>query len=219
MMIAVPFFGDDPRFFKLLAHWFECHARSGTKIPAVVITDELTLRDYPCLAVDTFELRRLVQRGNHPWDRKGAIVLEASRYLGRFLACDLDAFIEYDPAPLMADLPDVMLATTADPGPREIKMHWNKGQPITKQRNAGVMWFGDVKRREELRAIYVREFYRMGGEFEKDEWREQLAWSAVAYQTGMHELPKELNWSHLHPGKEMAAIVHEHGPTKWRRIA
>lgn len=216
MIIAVPFFGKDPRFLKLLEHWFDLHAQSGTRIPAVVITDENELAGYPVLRVDTFALRSAMR--GHPFDRKGAIVSAASLVLGRFLACDLDAFIQADPEPWLARMEDVPLATVADPWTREIIMHWDN-RAVVKQRNAGVMWFGDVKTRMELQAEYLRQFQQMGADFADDAWREQLAWSAVAWRTGLHELPKELNWSHVQAGKEAAAIVHEHGETKWRRIA
>ena len=116
MIIAVPFFaGKDARWYRLLEHWFECHAKSGTKVPAVVITDEFTLRDYPVLSVDTLPLSR--QMRGHPWDRKGAIIAQAVQVLGRVLVCDLDAFIQRDPEPLLAKLPDVALMTRPDGWP------------------------------------------------------------------------------------------------------
>jgi len=214
-MIAVPFFGKEPRFLKLLEYWFDLHAQSGTRIPAIVITDENELVGYPAMRVDTFALRGAMR--GHPFDRKGAIVSAASLLLGRFLACDLDAFIQRDPEPFLAKMEDVALATTADPWKREIVMHWDE-RAICLQRNAGVMWFGDVKTRPALQAEYLTQFHQMSADFADDVWREQLAWSAVAWKTGLHELPKELNWSHIQAGKEMAAIVHEHGETKWRRI-
>lgn len=215
MIIAVPFFGKDPRFVKLLAYWFDLHAQSGTKVPAIVITDEAELPGFPVLRVDTFALREAMR--GHPFDRKGAIVSAASLFLGRFLACDLDAFIQSDPEPWLAKLGNVALATTPDPWAREITMHWDK-HAVCLQRNAGVMWFGDVMTRQALQAEYLRQFDQMGADFKDDDWREQLAWSAVAWKTGLHALPKELNWSHIHAGHEKAAIVHEHGQHKWRRI-
>lgn len=215
MIIAVPFFGDDARYYRLLCHWFECHAKSGTNVPAIVITDELTLRDYPCLTVDTWPLRK-VMRG-HPFDRKGAIILAALPILGPFLACDMDAFIERDPEPVMARLPDVALATAPDDWKRPITMHWD-GHAQTMQQNAGVMWFGDVKQRQAVVSTYLDQFHKMGSDFDKDDWREQLAWSAVAWKLGGHQLDPRLNWSRLKPANPDACILHVHGPDKWKRI-
>ena len=87
------------------------------------------------------------------------------------------------------------------------------------QRNAGVMWFGADACRRIMVSNYLLAFERMGRDFACDDWREQLAWSSLAAQMGLHELPKELNWSHVMAGRERAAIIHEHGNTKWRRIA
>jgi hypothetical protein len=213
MTIAVPFFGSDLRFLKLLTCWFELHAASGTKIPAVVITDEAPPVGFPSLRVDTQAFAD-VMRG-HPWDRKGAIVAAASQHLGAFLACDIDAFIQSDPEPLMVRLPHVELATRQDGWQRCIDI----GGTRVDQRQAGVMWFGDHPKRLRVSAYYKTAFLACSPEFEADEWREQIAWSLVAAWTGLHELPKSLNCSHHDPGAGQAAIIHEHGQTKWRRIA
>lgn len=215
MMIAVPFFAGEARWYRLLEHWFECHAASRTDIPAVVITDELTLKGYPTLTVDTFELSKAMR--GHPWDRKGAIIVAASQFLGRFLACDMDAFIQRDPEPLMRNLGSHALATVPDGWKREVCYVGNVLS--VRQRQAGVMWFGDAKDRRELQRLYLKAFDAVGRDFEKDDWREQLAWSLVAAWTGLHELPKALNCSHVDPEASSAAIVHEHGETKWKRIA
>jgi hypothetical protein len=216
VLIAVPFFGKDPRFLKLLAYWFELHAASETKVPAIVITDDNDLPGFPVLRVDTFPLQT-VMRG-HPFDRKGAIIVAALPLLGPFLACDVDAFPEKDPERLMSRLPEVGIATVEDDWTRPITMHWNDGA-VTVQQNAGVMWFGDVKARADVRRHYLREFFRMGAEFKADDWREQLAWSAVAWQMGGNQMDARLNWSRLKPANPDAVIVHVHGPDKWKRIA
>jgi hypothetical protein len=212
MILAVPVFGHDPRFLKLLDHWFEMHAASGTKVPAIIITDE-KVNGFPNLRVDTFDFR-MAMRG-HPWDRKGAIVAAAAQYLGRFLVCDLDAFIRKDPEPLMATLPDVTMATRADGWGRVIDI----GGTRVAQRQAGVMWFGDAHNRQELGRLYRAGFHAAAEGFETDEWREQVAWSLAAVWTGLHDLPKGLNCSHHDPDAAGAYIVHEHGETKWKRIA
>jgi hypothetical protein len=215
MMIAVPFFAGDARWYRLLEHWFECHAASRTNVPAVVITDELTLRGYPTLTVDTFELGKAMR--GHPWDRKGAIIVAASQFLGRFLVCDLDAFIQRDPEPELAKLGSHVLATTPDGWKREVCYVGNVLS--VRQRQAGVMWFGEPRNRPELQRLYLKAFDAVGRDFEKDDWREQLAWSLVAAQTGLHELPKTLNCSHIDSDAPGACIVHEHGEKKWARIA
>lgn len=213
MIIAVPFFaGKDARWYRLLEHWFECYAKSRTKVPAVVITDEFTLRDYPVLSVDTLPLSR--QMRGHPWDRKGAIIAQAVQVLGRTLVCDLDAFIQRDPEPLLAKLPDVMLMTRPDGWVREVE--WNRLRVA--QRQAGVMWFGDVKDRGQIVKWYREAFDFVGMAHGTDDWREQLAWTLVARWAGLHELPKALNCSHHDADAPAAAIVHEHGETKWKRI-
>jgi len=216
MLIAVPYFeGKDPRYAKLLEHWFECHAASGTKVPAIVITDDNDLPGFPVLRVDTWPLRE-VMRG-HPFDRKGAIIVAALPILGPFMACDMDAFVEKDPERLMLRLPPVPIATLGDDWTRPITMHWDQ-HAKTVQQNAGVMWFGDVTARAEVREHYLREFYRMGSDFAEDDWREQLAWSAVAWQMGRHQIDPRLNWSRIRPDNPDACILHIHGPDKWKRI-
>jgi hypothetical protein len=215
MLIAVPFFGKDTRWLKLLEHWFDLHAKSGTKVPAVVITNDNALPGFPTLRVDTFDLHA-AQRG-HPWDRKGAIVAAASQFLGRFLVCDCDAFIQRDPEPAMATLGSWYLATQPDGWKREIEYI---GHIVSvRQRQAGVMWFGDTRNRREILDLYLKAFEAVGRDFAEDDWREQLAWSLVAAWTGLHELPKTLNCSHTDPEAAQACIVHEHGETKWKRIA
>lgn len=214
MMIAVPFFAGEARWYRLLEHWFECHAMTRTNVPAVVITDELALRGFPTLSVDTFAFRKAIRPGE-AWDRKGAIVAASAQFLGRFLVCDLDAFLQRDPEPAMARLGDVTLATREDAWKRTIG--WRGGE-VT-QRQAGVMWFGQSKDRATLADMYRRAFAQAGMEFEKDAWREQLAWTLVAKWSGLHELPKTLNCSHSDPDAAAACIVHEHGEKKWARIA
>lgn len=216
MIIAVPFFGTDPRYLALLEHWFDCHALSGTKVQAIVITDDNALPGFSALRVDTFPQRKAMR--GHPFDRKGAIIAAALPILGPFLACDLDAFIERDPEPLMLRLPEVAIATVPDDWVRPITMHWDEGVK-TVQQNAGVMWFGDVKQRVAVVASYMEQFRKMGCDFAEDDWREQLAWSAVAWKFGGHQMDLRLNWSRLRPANPDACILHIHGPDKWKRLA
>ena len=212
MLIAVPFFGNDPRWLRMLDYWFEMHAASGTKVPAVIISDE-RVNGFPSLHVDTTAFSQ-VMRG-HRWDRKGAIVAAAVQYLGRVLVCDLDAFIQRDPEPVLATLPTVPLMTRKDGWQRTVRV----GGTTAEQRQAGVMWFGDPYDRVKLAGYYRTAFGALDGEHAQDEWREQLAWSLVANWTGTHELPKALNCSHHDVDVAKACIVHEHGETKWKRIA
>lgn len=213
MIIAVPYFGNDPRWLKLLDHWFECYAASRTKVPAIIISDE-KVNGFPSLRVDTTPFQG-VMRG-HPWDRKGAIVAASLQYLGRVLVCDIDAFIQHDPEPVMERLQSVPLATRKDGWQRSISV----GGTTVEQRQAGVMWFGDPYDRVKLAGFYRTAFGAQRGEpTQGDDWREQFAWSLVASWTGLHELPMTLNHSHHLPGAADACIVHEHGETKWRRIA
>lgn len=213
MILAVPFFGHDPRFLKLLAYWFDTYAATKTKVPAVVITDEAPPAGFPCLRVDTLPLSAAMR--GHPWDRKGAIVAASAGLLGRFLACDLDAFVQRDPEALLAKLPDVALATRQDGWGRIIDI----GGTRVAQRQAGVMWFGDAHDRAEVVRLYRLAFHEAGDGYAQDEWREQVAWSMVAVWTGLHDLPKALNCSHHDPDAAKATIIHEHGETKWKRIA
>lgn len=210
MIIAVPFFGHDPRFQKLLAYWFDCYEASGTKMTAVVITDEAPPAGFAfrTVQVDTSKLAH-VQRG-HPWDRKGAIVAAATELLGPMLVCDIDAFLQSDPEPAIAKLPLVAMRTRADGWARAIVIH---GKPV-QQRQAGVMILTVP-----LAKAYVEAFHMAGCGYSGDDWREQIAWSLVAQWTGLHDLPAALNCSHHDPAASTAVIVHEHGNTKWKRIA
>jgi hypothetical protein len=213
MLIAVPFFGSDPRWLRLLEHWFELHAASGTRVPAIVITDEQSLPGFPVLCVDTTAWRSVIRSKDgqpHPWDRKGAIVAAALPILGRFLSCDVDAFIQRDPEPWLAKLDDVPISGRAD--------GWQRTVLEARQINAGVLWFGYPKTRPQLASDYGKAFHTLNEEYSDDEWLEQLAWSLLCYRYNAPTLPAELNWSHHVKGVEAAAIIHEHGPTKWRRI-
>jgi hypothetical protein len=214
MLIAVPFFGSDPRWRRLLTHWFELHALSDTDVPAVIITDERPPAGFPALQVDTLPFADLIRTKDgqpHPWDRKGAIVAAALPILGPFLSCDIDAFIQWDPEPWMRKLDTVPISARAD--------GWQRTVYGARQINAGVLWFGYPAGRTELQAQYRRAFTDLGAEYGDDEWREQLAWSLVCSWNQAPTLPAELNWSHHVKGVEAAAIIHEHGPTKWRHIA
>ena len=214
MMIAVPFFGHDPRWLKLLERWFDLHAASRTKVPAIIISDE-RVNGFPHLHVDTLPFQQAMRPG-HAWDRKGAIVAAAVQYLGRVLVCDLDAFVQHDPEPVMAKLPSVPFAMRQDGWARTI----HAGGVSVVQRQAGVLWFGAPYERTQLAQFYRTAFGAAGTEeYAQDEWREQIAWSIMASWTGLHDLPKTLNCSHHDPEAGNACILHEHGETKWKRIA
>lgn len=209
MIIAVPFFGHDPRFLKLLAYWFACYEASGTNMTAVVITDEAPPAGFAfrTVQVDTSKLAH-VQRG-HPWDRKGAIVAAATEVLGLMLVCDADAFLRGDPEPVITRLGFANVRTRADGWARSIVIHGKR----VKQRQAGVMILAG-----RLAGPYADAFRLAGEGYSADDWREQIAWSILAEWTGLHELPLALNCSHHDPAAAKAIIVHEHGETKWKRI-
>ena len=213
MLIAVPYFGADERFKRLLTYWFELHAASRTEVQAIVITDEQPPNGFPALRVDTSGYWSVIRQKDgqpHPWDRKGAIVAASLSILGPFLSCDVDAFIQRDPEPWMAKLGAMPISARAD--------GWQRTVLGARQINAGVMWFGDMKMRAIVENEYLIAFGELAPEYAEDEWREQLAWSLVFHRAKMPALPAELNWSHHVEGIERAAIVHEHGPTKWKRI-
>src|SRR5512136_3021210 len=110
MLLAVPYFGDDPRFRKLLDVWWNYYEASGTSVPMTLISDLETTppMEYPCLRVDTWAARDAMR--GHVFDRKGAIVVCAAQVLGNFLACDMDAFVLRDPLRYLQRLREVPFA-------------------------------------------------------------------------------------------------------------
>jgi hypothetical protein len=212
MTIAVPFFGQDPRWLALLGKWWACYeATQAAKhgVHAVIITDEAGPAGYPVVRVTPEAIGDL----SHPWDRKGAVIVAALPHLGPVLVCDVDAFLQRNPVRYLEDLAqrDILMATQPDGWKRPVC-----GAVV--QRQAGVMWFSQ-RAGATIPEYYRRAHAQVSREHPGDDWREQMAWSLVAYWTGIHELPKTLNTSHHDREAAAAVIVHEHGETKWRRLS
>lgn len=225
MILATPYFGTNPRFEKLLAAWWERYLSSGTKLPAVVITDQDTPvpTGYPVLRVETMPMLRVVRdlplaSAARMFDYKGALVLAGLQYLGGdVLVLDNDAFVTHDPAGLLAKLPTDALAMQRDTWAREgIVLRWHDYIECPMQ-NAGVIYVGRDVSRQGLVEAYTRFFTTLRDDHADECWLEQFTWSACWHHFGRHELPVRLNWAHTLPGdRTEVAIFHAHGEEKWR---
>jgi hypothetical protein len=223
MILAVPYFGANPRFEKLLAHWWERYLSSGTSLPAIVVTDQVTHipHGYPVLRVDMLHVNRVIRGTSglgHTFDYKGALVVAASRYLGGdVLFLDIDAFVTRDPAPLLAKLAPQAVALQTDSWARPgIVLRWHEYIECPMQ-NAGVIFIGREVDRHELGETYARLFRTLQDDHREEPWLEQFTWSAVWHHFGRHVLPVRLNWAHTLPGdRTEVAIFHAHGDEKWR---
>jgi hypothetical protein len=219
MLIAVPYFGTDERFKRLLSIWWDSYAASGTTIPATLVADfeSDVPRDYPCLKVDTWPANEAMR--GHAFDRKGAIVVCAAQILGNFLAVDMDAFLMRDPRKYIERLRDMPFAMAADGWTRPIVLA-HHGYVEISQRQAGVLWFGPCDRAK-LLDDYLTMFRRLRVDHGEDSLLEQYTWSGLWHTMGRHDMPLELNWQYCREpeiGKDRAAIWHEHGNEKWKRL-
>src|SRR5688572_22194673 len=140
MIIAIPHWGTDERYFDVLDAWVEHYLESGTTLPFVVVTDHKTkFTRYPTLAVDV-SCQCGVMRPGKTFDHKGALMLEALKFFhGGVLFCDADAFIHkpiQDHLGLWAAAP---IAMAKDSGIRATSLAaWGMGE--IKEMNAGVVW-------------------------------------------------------------------------------
>jgi hypothetical protein len=216
--ILIPYWGNDPKYFKLLSEWHEAYKRLNLLHPVTLITDT----DSPChpfmdwKAFETPAYNKL-----YTFDHKGDLVCAALLKIhGPVLVVDSDAVLQHDAEPLLRPFDGVAFAMPADEGAYGRKLRNRHGQdgPIPK-RCAGVMWFGGADR-EQLVKEYRAAFATLGSGkyYEERRLYEQHAWTMVAHQRNAPFLPRTLNWlannSRNGPNPE-AAIYHNVGQRKF----
>ena len=194
--ILIPYWGNQPRYHKLLEEWFEAYNASGCKAQVTLITDKQTEQfGAPSLwqAYDTPEYDPAYQ-----FDHKGDIVCAAvQQILEPVLVLDTDAILKKDVSSVLKTLQFVSFAMPADEGALGLCIRSRHGQP-TKivKRCAGVLWFGGLGSRVALVKEYRMAFAELktGRYYEERRLFEQHAWSMVAHQTNALVLPRTMNW-------------------------
>lgn len=219
MIIAIPHWGTDQRYFDVLDAWVEQYIESGSSLPFVVVTDHQTrFTRYPTLAVDVREQQGVMRRGE-VFDRKGALMLEALKYFhGGVLFCDADAFVMKPIQDHLGLWASSKIAMSKDSGIRKAGMGaWE--QPDVQEMNAGVLWFGTGCKLP-LISAYRRAFLQLSVVRGDDHWLEQLAWSLVWQQERGSLLPSEFQWvPHRWGPNPHAVINHHHGESKFRLLS
>jgi hypothetical protein len=220
----VPHWGSDPKYTDLLFSWVRAYESSGAKAPFTVISDTKTpkIPSLPWEAFDTSKFKGAISE-NNGFDRKGAIVsLAITAIQEPVLVLDADAFLQFDPEPLLSPFEGVPFAMPKDFGAPHLRIRNRHMQetPVTK-RCAGVLWFGGGNR-DLLCIDYLIAFdeLKAGRYFEERRLFEQHAWAMVAHKHKAPFLPDELNWPDIIPRygpNPKAAIYHRIGQRKWRK--
>ena len=230
MIVCVPYFGDkDGAYRPLLTRWLYEYRLSGSPWPILILSDlDGPKIEQPTLRVNISGYADVIRPGQ-PFDTKGAIVcrvlLEREGY--DLLIVDADAFVQHDPAPLLADAWGRPIAMPRDLGAVGFQC------PILPRpfdhvckRSAGVMWFGKDGSRSQIVAEYLRNWKRLLPLHQRDgrvlgvsepaRLLEQHSWTLVAHDLNVPMLPDELNW-HRHTAgpNPKAAIYHFCGSGKF----
>ena len=230
MLIVVPYWGNDPKYAKLLTEWVTQYEASGSPHDYVIATDTKTNLGSGDFPYQRFDVSDYYMDSSYAFDRKGAIVCEAIKLFCKedLLVLDADALVQFDPASLLPDCPEyTTLCMGEDLGAKgkclRLKDH---SYSIVHKRNAGVMYFPSKApvcpsiRSSFLVISYIDAFREMlsGKYSEARELYEQHAWSIVAHKLAAPYLPNELNWpDHLrgYGPNPKAAIYHRIGKRKW----
>lgn len=216
--ILIPFWGNDPRYVKLLHEWFQAYYDNDCAAQVVVVYDQDTepVPGYSWTKVSTPEWDQ-----QYPFDHKGDIVCAAiQRFLEPVLVLDSDAILRKDPTVALTPFYHKEFAMPADEGALGRQLRNRHAQEIgIAKRCAGVLWFGPGNRAklvDEYRQAFVE--LLSGRYYEERRLFEQHAWSWVAHQRNAPFLPRTMNWadhnSRNGPNPE-AFIYHRIGQRKF----
>ena len=226
MLIVVPYWGNDPKYAKLLTEWVTQYEASGSPHDYVIATDTKTDLSNGDLPHERFDVSDYYMDSSYAFDRKGAIVCEAIKLFRNeyLLVLDADALVQFDPAGLIPsfNVPTaLMMGEDLGAKGKCLRLKDHSYSTIPK-RNAGVMYFvaDNWTDRIDLVSAYCSAFREMlsGKYSEARELYEQHAWTIVAHKLAAPYLPNELNWpDHLrgYGPNPKAAIYHRIGKRKW----
>lgn len=194
--ILVPYWGNDPRYRKLLEEWFKAYNKSGCKAQVILITDKQTKQ------FGAFELWKAYDTPDHApdlqFDHKGDIVCAAIQQIFEpVLVLDTDAIIQKDFSSFLESFENVPFAMPLDEGCFGLHIRNRHGQPTDiPKRCAGVLWFGATGSRVALVRDYRAAFKDLESDryYEERRLYEQHAWSMVAHKHRAPMLPREMNW-------------------------
>ncbi len=227
-LIAIPYFGDNPKYLEMLHEWVRTLKRTAPHADFVVFThdatDTLKSFGYPVLTLDIFNYAD-VMRDGQPFDVKGALMCEAALTIKRpFLMLDSDALLVANPSDVLDSLAqNAACAMPIDHGAilSGHQLLCDEPFPTVRKMCAGVFYFGDVTRRNALVGHYLMAWREL---FHHDfPWTpkiphllEQYAWSLAHHRMNGATLPASMNWAPHIVGHSPHAIVnHLFGHKKW----
>lgn len=227
MNIAVPSFGDSPKWAKMLEVWMDFYRASGCSLPVTVVTD--THWPAPrCVQDGHAKMIRFnpdnlpcVLRDGMPFDRQGSLICQAILYFGRCVIMDSDALMQHDPTKAFLSFPaKAVIGMAPDAGGRRFMLD---GEAVL-ERNGGVLYFGEVDMDERMALVqeYQDTFAQLRATQEANPILEQLVFSAMWHRAGRtgraYDIARTLNHSRLWGLDDRATIRHEHGRVKWHRV-
>lgn len=226
--ILVPYWGNDPRYVKLLADWFAAYRAAKIPHPVTIISDtDMTLGNFPAgdLTSSIWQSFDVKCSNEYMFDRKGEIVCAAIQSTTEpVLVLDSDALIQHDPEPYLRTFENAAFAMPRDEANLKNFIRNRHAQHTNIPKLcAGVLWFGRTGDRKFLVSEYRRAFKELltGRYHEERRLFEQHAWTMVAHWTGAPILPRALNWADhiasIGPNPE-AAIYHRIGQRKWNGL-
>lgn len=226
MKLAVPCFGDDPRWAVLLAHWWESYQASGCTIEAEIITTPGTSLPDWCEAhtvrrYNADLLPAIIRDTQAPFDRHGSLILQTILdSSGPIVIIDADCFFLADPTQefLEAGNRAPTFGMAADCGHRKIAPEF-----VLHEHNGGVILVtGDAGFRQSIVGLYVQFFHELLPHYRNNSIFEQVVFSRVWHELRQRNqatmLPHRLNHSHWMPTEPDTLIRHEHGAVKWHRV-
>lgn len=228
-LIAIPFFGDNPRYLEMLHDWVrQLRKTGGQDVEFVIFThdaaDALKAFGYPVMKLDISGYAEVIRAGQ-PFDIKGALMCEAAWAINRpFFMIDADALLVGNPSAALDAMGNTPCAMPVDHGAIVSGHKALMDAPFSDVRKmcAGVFWFGDVTRRAELVTQYKLAWRELLSH--ECPWTpciphllEQYAWSLAHHRMGGATLPATLNWAPHIVGPSPHAIVnHLFGHKKWK---
>ncbi len=227
-LIAIPYFGDNPKYLEMLHEWVRTLKRTAADAEFVVFThdtkDIIKPLGYPVLKLSIKGYSDVLREGQ-PFDIKGALMCEAAIAIKRpFLMLDSDALLVANPSDVLdAIAQNAACAMPIDHGAilSGHQLLCDEPFPTVRKMCAGVFWFGDVSRRKALVGHYLMAWREL---FHHDfPWTpkiphllEQYAWSLAHFRMNGATLPASMNWAPHIVGESPHAIVnHLFGHKKW----
>lgn len=216
--IVIPYYGNEPKYQKLLEDWFKQYDRTFNKASVTIATDAFTKLSP---ARNNFVRFVTPERTQFHFDHKAALVCAAIQHFTEpLLVLDSDALVRLPLERFLAPLEYVPFAMPEDEGARgRFLRNRHRQETDINKRCAGVLWFGSGQRIQ-LAAEYTDAFQTLLTNKYAEERRlyEQHAWSMVAYKRNAPFLPRELNWpDHITSvgRNDRAGIYHRIGQRKF----